>query len=172
MQMSSIEFGVAYEIGFNRTVRLLSSKGVSHQDATEIAQAAWVRGFERREQLFSPDCVAPWVNSIALNLLKDEFRRPETCWPVQFEVPCSANPLQRAIATELFASCTKWDAQLLKRRYVHGYTMDEIASLMNLEVTSVRVRLHRLRRKLIKRDASLTRVSGAPPAPRRFNRFY
>lgn len=152
--MNPQDFGLAYESCFQQTVRLLSSKGASQQNATEIAQAAWVRGFEKRDQLFSPDCVGVWVNSIAVNLLRDELRRPETGWPMSLEVAYSANVVHRAIVTEMLGSCGKRDAQLLKRRYVDGYSMREIAAFMNLDETSVRVRLHRLRRKLLKRTNS------------------
>jgi len=43
-------------------------------EAEEIAQAAWVRGWEYREQLRDPGLVGYWVNSIARNLFRARFR--------------------------------------------------------------------------------------------------
>jgi len=153
--MNPQDYGRAYETSFGNTVRLLSSRGVRYQAAMEIAQAAWVRGFEKRSQLCSPDRVGVWVNSIALNLLRDEYRRPETSWPVSLDMPCSAPMLDQAMATQVLASCSRREAELLKRCYVDGYSMREIATLMGVEETSVRVRLHRLRQRLGKRKREL-----------------
>src|SRR5580693_7536506 len=68
------EYAEAFEAGYPATRRFLLSRGAAIEEAEEIAQAAWVRGWEFREQLRDPDLVGYWVNSIARNLFRAGFR--------------------------------------------------------------------------------------------------
>jgi DNA-directed RNA polymerase specialized sigma24 family protein len=68
------------------TVRFLESRGSARDSAEEIAQAAWVRGWERIEQLRDVAMVFTWVNTIALNIFRSDCRRPP--FPrILFDVP-------------------------------------------------------------------------------------
>jgi hypothetical protein len=49
--MTTEEYGIAYKKGYIRTIRFLVRQGMSWDCAKELAQAAWVRGWERRRQL-------------------------------------------------------------------------------------------------------------------------
>src|SRR5690606_1486872 len=73
--LTPTEFSQAYERFYSRTVRFLQSRGVGPDVAEEVAQVAWVRGWERQSQLQSDSALLPWVNSIALNSLRAYFRR-------------------------------------------------------------------------------------------------
>jgi DNA-directed RNA polymerase specialized sigma24 family protein len=70
-----MEFQNAYATGFPRTVRFIRSKGINPSDAEEIAQAAWVKGWERRQQLKCAESLSSWVNSIAFNVLRNFARK-------------------------------------------------------------------------------------------------
>src|SRR5580692_11683026 len=76
MGMDRNDFGEAYRTGYGATRRFLLASGAAIEDAEEIAQAAWVRGWEYREQLRDPAMVGFWVNSIARNLFRARFRGP------------------------------------------------------------------------------------------------
>ena len=78
MTVSRADFSDAYIGGKTRTERLLVSRGAALDRAVEIAQAAWCRGWERRSQLRNSKALQYWVNSIALNMLRDERR--STMW--------------------------------------------------------------------------------------------
>ena len=56
--MTKEEYGKAYQRGFNLTVRFLVSRGLSYDAALDTAQAAWAKGWERREQLRDPNLKA------------------------------------------------------------------------------------------------------------------
>src|SRR5258708_37060761 len=73
--MTTEEYGRAYQRGFNLTVRFLVSRGLSYDSALDTAQAAWAKGWERREQLRDPSLVLTWTNSIALNIHRTFLRR-------------------------------------------------------------------------------------------------
>lgn len=68
------EYAEAFETGYPATRRFLLSRGAALEEAEEIAQAAWVRGWEYRDQLRDPGLVGFWVNSIARNLFRAKFR--------------------------------------------------------------------------------------------------
>src|SRR5271154_5907796 len=76
--MKGTEYAKAFEAGFPATRRFLLSRGVPIEEAEEIAQAAWVRGWEFRDQLRDAGLVGFWVNSIARNLFRARFRGPLT----------------------------------------------------------------------------------------------
>src|SRR5258706_7012782 len=68
-------YGLAYQKGFDLTVRFLLSRGAQREYAMEIAQGAWVRGWERLHQLRDEATVVTWVNTIALNAYRRVMRR-------------------------------------------------------------------------------------------------
>src|ERR1700688_5207456 len=68
------DYAQAFESGYGATRRFLLSRGAGLEDAEEIAQAAWARGWEYRDQLRDPALVGFWVNSIARNLFRARFR--------------------------------------------------------------------------------------------------
>ena len=72
--MTAEEYGSAYKKGYVRTVRLLVTKGLSWDGAQEAAQAAWVKGWEKRGQLRDSGTVVPWINTIALNMHRSSLR--------------------------------------------------------------------------------------------------
>jgi len=55
--MERADYAVAFENGYGATRRFLLSRGAGFEEADEIAQAAWVRGWEYREQLRDPSLV-------------------------------------------------------------------------------------------------------------------
>jgi DNA-directed RNA polymerase specialized sigma24 family protein len=84
--MTQEAYGQAYCKGFRKTVGLLRSRGASSDSAEDVAQAAWLRGWQMRQQLRDDRLVVTWVNTIALNYLrlgiKNEARYqplPELC---------------------------------------------------------------------------------------------
>src|SRR5579884_3707326 len=72
--MERNDYGEAFEAGYGATRRFLMAHGAPLEDAEEIAQAAWVRGWEYRDQLRDPGMVGFWVNAIARNLFRAKFR--------------------------------------------------------------------------------------------------
>src|SRR5215472_16055694 len=70
------DYANAFQSGYGATRRFLISRGAPTDEAEEIAQAAWARGWEYREQLRDPGLVGYWVNSIARNLFRARFRSP------------------------------------------------------------------------------------------------
>src|ERR1017187_7778167 len=84
--MTQEGYGQAYQQGFGRTVRLLRARGASVDNAEDVAQAAWLRGWQKLDQLRDERMIVNWVNAIAVNYQRregqDEARflaMPELC---------------------------------------------------------------------------------------------
>jgi DNA-directed RNA polymerase specialized sigma24 family protein len=141
-------YAAAYAVGFPRTACFLLSRGCSPALAEEIAQAAWARGWEHHSKLREPEKVVHWVNTIAFNLFRSEFRRREVT-VLTPDVPMAPQTGPGAIdAQRILAQCSPTERTLLHNHYSAGYTSAEIAQRMNCSAITVRVRLMRLRRRL------------------------
>ena len=118
------------------------SRGVPWDWAEETAQAAWVRGWERRSQLRQIGMLYNWVNSIALNLYRTARRH--TLLPV-FEGLCAApSPLDRLEIEQLLARCSAADREILAQQYLEGLTTLEMATYLGgCSPLAIRMRVHR-----------------------------
>jgi DNA-directed RNA polymerase specialized sigma24 family protein len=148
------EYAQAFENGFTATRRFLQSRGAPPEEAEEIAQAAWVRGWEYREQLRDPVLVGYWVNSIAKNLYRARFRMP-------FSVPLepvhdragSSIDVDAIELNGLLRHCSHRDRALMEMSLA-GYTAEEIAKDAGITATGIRVRLLRVRQALRRKIAA------------------
>ncbi len=144
--MQSHEYATAFQAGYGSTRRFLLARGVPLEEAEEIAQAAWVRGWEYREQLRDPGLVSFWVNSIARNLFRARFRGPQTAQldgtNATYQMDVEAIELRR-----MLESCSSKDRALLERSLA-GYSAEEIARKEGITSTGIRVRLLRIRQNL------------------------
>ena len=144
--MECTEYGQAFESGFGATRRLLLSRGADIDAAEEIAQAAWARGWEYREQLRDPDLVGYWVNSIARNLYRARFRIPAAA-PLEGVHPFYSMNLDEIELNRLLGRCSVRDRALLERS-LEGYSAEEIAREAGITSTGIRVRMLRIRNLL------------------------
>lgn len=150
------DYGNAYQGGFERTVRFLSSRGVGPDVAEEIAQEAWVVGWERIGQLRKEELLRTWVNTIALNL----YRR-STCVEKR-KLPLDENAGRTSLNTaaidvaHVLRSCSPADRVLLLQQ-LRGFTTSEMARGTHASETAVRLRLMRARR------SARSMIEASPP---------
>jgi DNA-directed RNA polymerase specialized sigma24 family protein len=144
--MSRSEYAEAFEAGFAATRRFLLSRGAGLEEAEEIAQAAWARGWEYRDQLRDPALVGFWVNSIARNLFRARFRS-KVILPIEgVDSPYTMN-LEEIEVHLLLDRCPRRDRKLLERS-LEGYSAEEIARSEGITSTGIRVRMLRIRQSL------------------------
>jgi RNA polymerase sigma-70 factor (ECF subfamily) len=146
--MTDEYFGKAYQKGFHLTVRFLLSRGLSYEGALDTAQAAWTRGWERRDQLRQPALLLTWTNSIALNIYRTMLRRER-----QSEAFLQAEPVTNlnvaAFDVErILQECRPCDRTVLEEHYLDGYRVREIAQLQGCSEAAIRIRLFRARKKV------------------------
>jgi RNA polymerase sigma-70 factor (ECF subfamily) len=147
--MTATQFGKAYTEGFHRTLCFLSSKGLPDAEAEEIAQAAWTRGWERRDQLRDEAMVSTWVNSIAFNLFRNQYRRNARHTELP-EIPDSrpSSAPARSDLRSLLGRCERIDRTLLWMQYGEGRTSAEIAGWVGMKPATVRIRIMRAKGRL------------------------
>ncbi len=146
------DYARAYQDGFSKTVRFLAANGASQEVAEEVAQAAWVRGWERIGQLRHVQALTYWINSIAKNFLRNSFRRRHASTEL-LETTLITNPLhsEPLDARRIFAECSEAERQLLERYYLEGFTSQELSEEFGLSAVGVRVRLTRLKKNIVTR---------------------
>lgn len=138
-------YGLAYQRGFDLTVRFLLSRGAEREYAMEVAQGAWVRGWERLHQLRDESMVITWVNTIALNAYRRVMRREA---PSQ-ELPEVVSPQGidfAAIDVHRILNYCRPSERILFEQQMYGATTEEIARKQGVTVTAIRIRLLRARR--------------------------
>jgi len=139
-------YGQAYQRGFDLTLRFLLSRGASWERAREVAQAAWVQGWERVEQLRNEGMVVTWVNTIALNV----YRRARRNEGIRGDVPTDPGTrpgvnLAAIDIARILKICQPADRALLEQQMT-GLTPREIARLRGIPESAIRIRLLRARR--------------------------
>lgn len=148
--ITSEQYAVAFAGGVARTTRFLLSRGCSATLAEEVAQAAWVKGWEQHTKLREPEKVLNWVNTIAFNLFRSEFRRRDVA-ELAPDVAVAPQTGPGAIDIQrILEKCSPIERTLLRKHYLAGYTSKEIAHQLDCSAVTVRVRLLRLRRSIQK----------------------
>ena len=147
--MTKENYGEAYTQGYVRTVRYLCSKGISAEFSQELAQSAWVRGWERIQQLRNDTMVLTWVNTIALNTYRNGLRNAPQMEPLK-EYSCIAEDHLASIDIQrILTRCAPQQRKLFER-YLDGATVQEIAEDEQASMTAIRLRLLRARRDVFR----------------------
>ena len=145
--MQPEEYAAAFQTGYGTTRRFLIARGAALDDAEEIAQAAWVRGWEYREQLRDPGLVSYWVNSIARNLFRARFR---SVIPLSLDVirdPSYVFDTAIIDVHRVLEQCGERDRRLMEKSLA-GYSAEEMSRGTGISPTGVRVRLLRARQTM------------------------
>jgi RNA polymerase sigma factor (sigma-70 family) len=142
-------YAAAFEKGFPNTTHFLISKGITGDLAEEIAQSAWCRGWQYRSQVRNVDSLGPWVNTIALNLLRRHVRHPSNSMQELFDRELGqVDHFLHLDVAKVMEGCGDVDREMLAMFYLEGLTSAEIGERMGKTALTVRVRLHRLRKRL------------------------
>lgn len=131
-------------------VRLLAGRMLRPQDAEDVVQEALLQAFLGLDRLRNPDRFGSWLYGITLNLARMRLRRRD---PLPLDAGVVEGP---AMDGETALDAVRDALEVLPRRereavllhYVEGLAQHEIASLVGERPGTVRVRLHRARRRL------------------------
>ena len=137
------------------------------RDATEaedLAQEALIRAHRQRDTLRDPAALESWLYQIATHVSIDRMRQrakttarqvDEPVEELPIADPAQASPLVLIQQEEMSACVQRYVAQLsdgykavLLLHDGDGLTATEIAHLLQLPLTTVKMRLHRARRQL------------------------
>lgn len=111
----------------------------------DVAQSAWVKGWERLSQLRNESMVTTWVNAIAMNVHRSVLRRQKPLAAfTDFYTGAELNLAAIDIA-RILKFCPPRDRALLELQ-MQGDTAEEIAQKQGATQTAIRIRLLRARR--------------------------
>lgn len=149
--MTQKEVLVLFEAYHYDIYRFAYSFTGSHQDAEDITQNTFLKLLEKQPKLQSGKEKA-WLMQVTANLCRNSLK---SLWHRKTG-PLDAN-LQDAFEsmeqTELFLAVMELPAKeraTVHLHYYEGYTMEEIAKMLQLSSSAVSMRLHRARKRLKK----------------------
>jgi RNA polymerase sigma factor (sigma-70 family) len=145
--MTSCDYGRAYADNYKGTVRALQRRGLSFTEAEEIAQAAWVKGWQRSSQLLDSARITSWVRTIAINLWRDVQRRQCricTLGADHDELP-SAHESLASIDLDRIIEMSSPPQREVLRKLLAGYSTNEIAHLLGISLGAAQHRISRAR---------------------------
>jgi RNA polymerase sigma-70 factor (ECF subfamily) len=147
-----------YKLPLYRTALAITR---DHGTAEEILQDAFVRAYAALDRVDATVSLAPWLHRIAVNLSCNWTRRKQQ-FPVALDevlddltLAAPLRPEELAEGNELSAIIRQAvDALSFKRRvvivlyYLQGFSLQEIAYILNCPVGTVKSRLHYATRSL------------------------
>ncbi|HEY3050243.1 MAG TPA: bifunctional nuclease domain-containing protein [Gaiellaceae bacterium] len=134
-----------------RSVRAVTRRLLGETDAEDVTQEAFLQAYLGLGRLRDPGRFGAWLTAIAVNLAKMRLRERRVVVPLD-EDPAADGGRDSAEASELIS----WALDVLPAReheavllyYVEGLSSAEVAALTGERPGTVRVRLHRARRRL------------------------
>ena len=147
-------------------------------EAEDLTQEALLRACSREDTLRDPAAARGWLYRIATNVCLDRLRRRRQEVSIDEEVaetaksisPSPLEMVERRATAACVQRCLDWLSDsyraVILLHDAHGLTAREIAQLLDVSVPTVKIRLHRARRRLEQVMASGCHVSdGADGVP-------
>lgn len=143
------------DVLYDHALRMVGSPDA----AADLAQQAFVRGYQRLASLRDPERVGGWLFRILANLARDQARaRTRGRVPLQSlpELPgdgsapdedAAAEEVRRRIGQAL-DRLTPEQREVFVLKHVEGRSYEEIAAVMDLSVGALKMRAHRAREAL------------------------
>ena len=115
--------------------------------APDIAQSAWLRGWERLSQLRDERMLVTWINTIALNQYRRAIRTERLERVIQEPIHGKTTVINLAAidVAKAMHLCRPPERELLEAQMV-GVTAKEMAQAQGVSETSIRLRFFRARR--------------------------
>jgi len=160
----TVDAGVLFEIYHARIYRYVLRLVKDPAEAEDLTQDTFLRAYRRGDSLRDPEAVRGWLYRIATHVCLDRLRQRRPLISLDSEksedhvkppVSESPSPLDLWERKETSA-CVQRCLDFLPDKYravillheAHSLTAPEIADLLGVTLTTVKIRLHRARRKL------------------------
>lgn len=147
----------------------LAVRLTNKHEAEDLAQEAFIIAFNKLTEFDSEKPFGPWIRSISFNLLRNYWRKhkplsvggsAELELLVDEQIGLRYSEKNESATLEALKRCiSKLDTpmrQLLKLRYDEGLSVREITKTMQLQHSTMTMRLHRMRDQLRKCIATQT----------------
>jgi RNA polymerase sigma-70 factor (ECF subfamily) len=122
------------------------------EDPQDVAQEAVIRAWRMRHQCASPDRPWPWLARICQREAARVWQRRASAPRADEHEPTVSSAVdetvERLAMRAAVADLATIDRELIRLRYDEDQTYDRIASVLDMPEGTVKVRLHRARRRL------------------------
>lgn len=126
----------------------------SPEAADEAAQEAILRAWRHHDRCRQPEHPHGWLRRIAHNeAVRELSRRPREVlaaepFPYETRSDTDGDVVDRLVVTDAVEKLSEADQELVRLRYYEDLTCAMLAERFGLSEANVKVRLHRLRRRL------------------------
>jgi RNA polymerase sigma-70 factor (ECF subfamily) len=140
---------------FNHAVRMVGSQ----DDASDLAQKALVKGYQKLSSCKEPERVGAWLFRILSNMAKDHVRSPrrkdlsiEQLPEIPENQGTPADSVQRSELRDrlqqALESLTPDQREAFVLKHVEGRSYEEMAAVLEVSSASLKMRVHRAREAL------------------------
>lgn len=150
-----------YRVRVTRYIRYLLR---GEQEAEDLTQETLLRAFQQQSNLRDPAAMEGWIYRIATHICLDRLRQRKRTSGHHVDLPAEELPIIDRVQPSPFAVIQQSEMRDCINRYVtelkdgykavvllhdaDGLTSEEIAALLHLPLTTVKMRLHRGRQRL------------------------
>ncbi|GGY43438.1 sigma-70 family RNA polymerase sigma factor [Parvularcula lutaonensis] len=137
-------------------LRVFLARRVAPESVEDIAQEA-LMALHRKRHTYDPDKpFAPWFVAIARYKWLDRLRQHYRAEEVELEDQASVGGhesavMSRIVLERLLAHIPENQAQAIRLAKIDGYALDEIAQMTGQSLSSVKVRIHRGMKRMMKK---------------------
>lgn len=154
---------IPFEANYDRIHRYIASMIDDPDEAEDLTQEAFLRAYNQRDMLRNRGAMVSWLYRIATNVSLDRLRQRARRTPLESETDLDEIPsdphtpsLQQTIEQNEMSACVQRYLTDLPDTYraaillqdMNGLTGPEIAETLGVSLATVKIRLHRARRKL------------------------
>jgi RNA polymerase sigma factor (sigma-70 family) len=137
-------------------LRFLQSRVGSREVAEDILQAAFVKTFERGEEIRDPESAVAWFYRVLRNAIVDDHRHKAVDLRFKAAASKEAPPAEDPELEKAVCQCVKdilptlrgEYADILQKVEMEGTAVTDIAKVENITPNNAMVRLHRARKAL------------------------
>ena len=126
---------------------------VRHEaDALDVVQDTIIKAYKSLKTLREPEYFRTWLTKILINTAQDMLRRRKPTVPLEEEVGCAAKeemaPEERLDLYQALEGLPEKYRDVVKLKYLDGYTIREISAVTGMPEGTVPVYLRRAIRQL------------------------
>jgi RNA polymerase sigma-70 factor (ECF subfamily) len=123
--------------------------GGRDEDAADIVQDVWLRASRRLATFRWDAALSTWLTSIAINCVRERSRRArDVLLPLTDEIPIARTDHRRLELEQAIQSLAAGYREVLVLHDIEGYTHEEIAGVLGIEIGTSKSQLSRARRAL------------------------
>ncbi len=124
----------------------------------DLTQETFIKVFRNIKKVKSAEHLRPWMCTIARNVVRDYFRKVKRSNTISFESikdfhghSDTGQIRRRMIIQNALAQLAEKDRMILTLAYYEGMKLEEVASVMKMNASNVRISIHRARKRLRKK---------------------